>query len=44
MQFTLLPEWAEQDAVMLTWPHLDTDWSDILDKVEPVYVALCQQI
>jgi agmatine/peptidylarginine deiminase len=29
---------------MLTWPHLDTDWSDILDKVEPVYVALCQQI
>ena len=44
MQFTLLPEWAEQDAVMLTWPHLDTDWSEILDKVEPVYVALCQQI
>lgn len=44
MQFTLLPEWAEQDAVMLTWPHLDTDWSDILDKVEPVYIALCQQI
>ncbi|ALO42117.1 agmatine deiminase family protein [Pseudoalteromonas phenolica] len=44
MQFTLLPEWAEQDAIMLTWPHLDTDWSDILDKVEPVYVALCQQI
>ena len=44
MQFTLLPEWAEQDAVMLTWPHSDTDWSDILDKVEPVYIALCQQI
>jgi agmatine/peptidylarginine deiminase len=44
MQYTLLPEWAEQDAVMLTWPHLNTDWSEILDKVEPVYIALCQQI
>jgi agmatine/peptidylarginine deiminase len=44
MQYTLLPEWAEQDAVMLTWPHIDTDWSEILDKVEPVYISLCQQI
>lgn len=44
MQYTLLPEWAEQDAVMLTWPHLNTDWSEILDKIEPVYIALCQQI
>ncbi|WP_462171695.1 agmatine deiminase family protein [Pseudoalteromonas xiamenensis] len=44
MTFRLLPEWTEQDAVMLTWPHADTDWSHILDDVEPVYVTLCQQI
>ncbi|MFC3031300.1 agmatine/peptidylarginine deiminase [Pseudoalteromonas fenneropenaei] len=44
MTFRLLPEWAEQDAIMLTWPHKDTDWADILDDVEPVYVTLCQQI
>ncbi|NUZ09226.1 agmatine deiminase family protein [Pseudoalteromonas sp. McH1-7] len=44
MSFTLLPEWAEQDAVMLTWPHSQTDWRDILSDVEPVYVVLCQHI
>ena len=44
MKFRLLPEWAEQDAVMLTWPHLDTDWAANLTAVEPVYVALCQAI
>ncbi|KZN53951.1 hypothetical protein N474_19095 [Pseudoalteromonas luteoviolacea CPMOR-2] len=44
MSFTLLPEWSAQDAVMLTWPHKDTDWVEILDRVEPVYVALCQHI
>ena len=44
MQYTLLPEWAEQDAIMLTWPHADTDWSSILDKVEPIYILLCEYI
>jgi agmatine deiminase len=27
------PEWAEQSAVMLTWPHKDTDWANNLDAV-----------
>ena len=44
MNFRLLPEWAEQDAVMLTWPHKNTDWADNLAAVEPVYIALCQHI
>ncbi|MGO2129464.1 MAG: agmatine deiminase family protein [Pseudoalteromonas prydzensis] len=44
MNFRLLPEWAEQDAVMLTWPHQATDWCDNLTAVEPVYVQLCQHI
>ncbi|MBD1584751.1 agmatine deiminase family protein [Pseudoalteromonas sp. S16_S37] len=44
MTFRLLPEWAPQDAVMLTWPHQNTDWASILDNVEPVYVTLCQHI
>ncbi|MEI5638623.1 MULTISPECIES: agmatine deiminase family protein [unclassified Pseudoalteromonas] len=44
MRFTLLPEWAPQDAIMLTWPHKDTDWCDNLATVEPVYVTLCQHI
>ncbi|CAM2939081.1 agmatine deiminase family protein [Pseudoalteromonas distincta] len=44
MNFRLLPEWAEQDAVMLTWPHKDTDWADNLARVEPVYVELAKHI
>ena len=28
-----LPEWVEQDAILLTWPNADTDWRDILDEV-----------
>lgn len=37
-------EWAEQDAVMLTWPDKDTDWSDILDEAEQTYVLLALEI
>ncbi|WP_372760683.1 agmatine/peptidylarginine deiminase [Pseudoalteromonas sp.] len=44
MNFRLLPEWAEQDAVMLTWPHKNTDWADNLARVEPVYCELAQHI
>ncbi|ASM49657.1 hypothetical protein PESP_a1557 [Pseudoalteromonas espejiana DSM 9414] len=44
MNFRLLPEWAEQDAVMLTWPHDQTDWADTLTRVEPVYVELATHI
>ena len=30
----ILPaEWAEQDAIMLAWPHAGTDWSYMLDEV-----------
>lgn len=42
--FTLLPEWSPQAAVMLTWPHPNTDWSDMLERVEPVYVELANAI
>ncbi|MBB1384872.1 agmatine deiminase family protein [Pseudoalteromonas sp. SG45-5] len=44
MNFRLLPEWAEQDAVMLTWPHKNTDWADNLARVEPVYTELAKHI
>ena len=44
MNFRLLPEWAEQDGVMLTWPHKDTDWADNLARVEPVYIELAKHI
>ena len=42
---TVFPaEWAPQDAVLLTWPHKDTDWANILDSVEVTYVAIAREI
>ncbi len=33
-------EWEPQAGVMLTWPHADSDWSDRLDRVEPVVARI----
>ena len=43
-QRQLLPEWAPQSAVMLTWPHDKTDWQDNLAAVESVYLAMVKEI
>jgi agmatine/peptidylarginine deiminase len=33
-------EWEPQAAILVAWPHADTDWSDRLDSVESTYAAL----
>ncbi len=33
-------EWEPQDAVMLTWPHRESDWALLLDEVVPLYEGL----
>ena len=40
----LPPEWAHQYAVVLTWPHKNTDWKPILNEVEPLYLQLAKEI
>jgi agmatine deiminase len=40
----LMAEWERQSAVMLTWPHPQTDWAWILDEVEQVYSQICHAI
>ena len=41
----LLPaEWAEQSGVMLTWPHEETDWVEMLDEVEVCFIAIAKAI
>lgn len=41
MQPRHLPaEWHKQDAILLTWPHADTDWHEQLDEVEAVYLDI----
>ena len=37
-------KWEEQDGVLLSWPHADSDWSDDLDQVEPVFAAIAAAI
>lgn len=33
-------EWEPQSAVLIAWPHADTDWGARLDQVEDTYIAL----
>jgi agmatine/peptidylarginine deiminase len=46
MPHQLLPEWAEQSAVLLSWPHSETDWAPLLESVEQCYqditLAICR--
>jgi agmatine/peptidylarginine deiminase len=37
-------EWEPQSAVLLAWPHADTDWGSRLDEVERSYVELVAAI
>lgn len=42
--YTLLTEWAEQEAVILAWPHANTDWADNLADTQTSYLALINAI
>ena len=37
-------EWEPQSAVLIAWPHADTDWAERLDAVERIYVALATAV
>lgn len=46
--FSLLPEWAEQEAVLMAWPHESTDWQPWLAAIQRDYaelaVAIAQEV
>lgn len=42
--YQLLPEWAEQEAVVLVWPDEQTDWADTLDDIRRCYVEFIEAI
>ncbi|HEY0962987.1 MAG TPA: agmatine deiminase family protein [Pseudomonadales bacterium] len=42
--YSMLPEWAPQQAVMLAWPHDGTDWAPWLEAIERDYVELAAAI
>lgn len=33
-------EWETQSGIMLTWPHANTDWRPVLEKVEPTFAQI----
>ncbi|MGY3264968.1 agmatine deiminase family protein [Lysobacter sp. HA35] len=37
-------EWEPQSAVLIAWPHAETDWAERLADVETTYVALVAAI
>ncbi len=37
-------EWEPQDAVLLAWPHTDSDWQPILEEISSVYLELVRTI
>lgn len=37
-------EWEEQDGILISWPHAESDWSDDLEEVEPVFAAIAAAI
>ncbi|WP_445618899.1 agmatine deiminase family protein [Kushneria sp. Sum13] len=39
-----LPEWAPQQAIMLSWPGRDSDWASLLDAIETTFITLIEVI
>ncbi len=37
-------EWHPQSAILITWPHKNTDWASILDEATAFYVNLSKEI
>ena len=42
--FVLPAEWEPQSAIMLTWPHADTDWKQYLRQINNTYLELSEII
>lgn len=43
-EIRLIAEWEKQDAVIISWPHKDTDWDYILNEVDNTYLEMAKAI
>jgi len=43
-EVTFIPEWAEQDLVLLSWPNADMDWASRLPEIEACYRGIAEAI
>ncbi|MDX1345212.1 MAG: agmatine deiminase family protein, partial [Sedimenticolaceae bacterium] len=37
-------EWEPQTAVLLTWPHGESDWAGTLDRIAATYLEMARAI
>jgi agmatine/peptidylarginine deiminase len=37
-------EWYPQSGVQLTWPHVHTDWADLLPEVEECFIQIAHEV
>ena len=44
MNLALIPEWQDSEAVILAWPHEETDWAPWLESARQTYLSLIQHI
>jgi agmatine deiminase len=42
--YQLLPEWTQQEAMMLVWPDKKTDWLPWLESVQRVYLNIIESL
>ncbi|MEP1447946.1 MAG: agmatine deiminase family protein [Paraglaciecola sp.] len=42
--YRLIPEWAQQEAVLLVWPDHNTDWQPWLEEVQDVYLNIIKSL
>lgn len=40
----MIPEWERQDAVLIAWPHAESDWARILPEIEACYIEIARTI
>lgn len=43
-QLVFPAEWHPQEAVMITWPHRDSDWAPMLEDVTRTFLAISKEI
>ncbi len=41
---TMKPEWHDSDAIMLAWPHAQTDWSEWLEEARETYLNVISAV
>ena len=40
----MIPEWAEQDAVVLAWPGEMMDWASRIEQIRACYTGIIETI